>query len=989
MKYKAFISYRHLEPDRTAAVAVHRMLEKYVVPTRLRQNGARHFGRIFRDEDELPLSASLSDSIQYALEESEFLIVICTPQFQESLWCMKEVETFLRLRDRDHVLAVLVTGRPEESFPPQLLEDEQGNPCEPLAANLSSDDPGVIRKRLRQEHLRLAAAMIGCDYDDLVRRARRRRVRLVASAALVTLTAAIAFISVLLVKNAQVSRALRQAQRNESEAVSFVAVDLLSKGDRSAAAEKAVSALPRPEEPDRPYVAGCEEVLADALYVYHDSRFFLQRALVDTFEVIQSVAVARDGSAAFAGYKEGVVRAISPEGKILWTIMIPGWEKSDAVQLRTLAEGRLLASSSKGVCFLDPESGTVIRQETKTLLAGQDRFLLMQSGDHYFLTNQEGSTIREFMPDPGPEYTFGHWSLSAEGRVAFLADTVGKDDSVFLKIVDEFSGQIGRTVPLEVSSDSSHNYSLFLTDELALVYGWTIDLYALMASDDDCPHTELTAYRLADGTEAWHWETDNLSYELSFLHDPENHRVFVMSPFSSLVVALSEEDGRVLSEIKLPSDVKTLVPYISNAGLYCLRAFLENGSVININPETGFSMAFGGASTGISSVTDANPLDGRISAAGAALDAPQAMVLISRTEIPGDRVLLGNILNTAIAVGPDGKILTAKKIEDKEETELSCFDPASPENSFSVTVPIDCAYKFMGITEEGNLAVFAGMETDITEIAFVSLDDGSVIIPDNSVFWEALCSRPGKEVWSVHFDFDRTKMEIRRNGAVTGSTTLPETWTHGTEAIGAGWLAVAVSDEDGTSSLHICDLVSGAWNQVPDAHTWNNPLLACGVEQKQLAVVDNDGIFILDESLHIIRSFSLPVDRFSVTGITFSLDDRLICLSITGDRVCLFRISDSATSGIVSCSTVNTCPWVERTASGDYTVAFGRYSYYPGLVLSGEDLSVRARVPGMIGILPETDTMLRAGEMQSNPRLILSPVYSLEELLEMSENSLP
>lgn len=82
MKYKAFISYRHLEPDRTAAIEVHRMLEKYVIPRRLRRDGEKRLGRIFRDEDELPLSGNLSESIQTALEESEYLIVACSPQLR-------------------------------------------------------------------------------------------------------------------------------------------------------------------------------------------------------------------------------------------------------------------------------------------------------------------------------------------------------------------------------------------------------------------------------------------------------------------------------------------------------------------------------------------------------------------------------------------------------------------------------------------------------------------------------------------------------------------------------------------------------------------------------------------------------------------------------------------------------------------------------------------------------------------------------------------
>ena len=356
MKYRAFISYRHLEPDRTVAITVHRLLEKYTVPSRLRRNGEKHLGRIFRDEDELPLSASLSDSIRIALEESEFLIVICTPQFRESLWCMQEVDTFIRLHGRNRVLCVLVSGSPEESFPPQLLTDETGRSVEPLAANLSSCRPGEMRSRLKREYLRLAAAIIGCDFDDLVQRAQRRKVRLAFSAAGVIAATAICFVSVLLVKNTQIKQTLLQSQRNESEAVAGVAANLLQSGDRISAIRQTVNALPGGSDPDRPYVPSCEEVLADALYVYHDEKLFTQRALVDTVSQIVDIAVARDGSLAFTVCEPCTVKAFSPSGEQLWETSVLESKWREYPEITCLDPDVLLVKAAGNVCRLDQNS---------------------------------------------------------------------------------------------------------------------------------------------------------------------------------------------------------------------------------------------------------------------------------------------------------------------------------------------------------------------------------------------------------------------------------------------------------------------------------------------------------------------------------------------------------------------------------------------------------------------------------------------------------
>ena len=68
-KYIAFISYRHLIPDKTVARLLHLRLEHYRVPEEYRDaSGSDRLGYVFRDEEELPASSNLSGSIKHALD---------------------------------------------------------------------------------------------------------------------------------------------------------------------------------------------------------------------------------------------------------------------------------------------------------------------------------------------------------------------------------------------------------------------------------------------------------------------------------------------------------------------------------------------------------------------------------------------------------------------------------------------------------------------------------------------------------------------------------------------------------------------------------------------------------------------------------------------------------------------------------------------------------------------------------------------------------
>ena len=76
-KYDAFISYRHAELDKFVAVNLHKKLEAFKLPKGVvSPTGKTRIERVFRDQDELPLSSNLSDPITEALESSDYLVVI-------------------------------------------------------------------------------------------------------------------------------------------------------------------------------------------------------------------------------------------------------------------------------------------------------------------------------------------------------------------------------------------------------------------------------------------------------------------------------------------------------------------------------------------------------------------------------------------------------------------------------------------------------------------------------------------------------------------------------------------------------------------------------------------------------------------------------------------------------------------------------------------------------------------------------------------------
>lgn len=216
-QYCAFISYRHQSPDQEIAKALHTAIENYGIPAAIRKKtGKKKMGRVFRDQEELPLSSDLGADIEAALDQSEWFIAVCSPRYLESHWCLREMEYFIERRGRDHVLTVLVEGEPADSFPEiiRFVTGESGEKkeTEPLAANVRAENLAGSLKKLRVEKLRILAPMLDLSFDDLKRRARQRKIRIISVVSAAAFVVAVGTASFLVINHERQEALKREAE---------------------------------------------------------------------------------------------------------------------------------------------------------------------------------------------------------------------------------------------------------------------------------------------------------------------------------------------------------------------------------------------------------------------------------------------------------------------------------------------------------------------------------------------------------------------------------------------------------------------------------------------------------------------------------------------------------------------------------------------------------------------------------------------------------
>ena len=272
--YDAFISYRHRPVDMAVAKRLVELLER-VDGT----DGEKL--RIFRDRDELPTEEDLGEAIRNALRGSEYLIVVCSPAYSESKWCMEELRYFRSLHGNANakVIPVLVEGEPEESFPEALRWEERvrveedgsvhtyREEVEPLSADVRADSHFKRMWLLRTEYLRILARILKKPFDELYNRARRRRIRTAVVLALLVIAGLAAFASYNGTMLSRIEQEHMDMLSTESLRLSVASEDSLAQGDTQMAMLLALEALPEnPEDPERPLIPEAETALRSAVY---------------------------------------------------------------------------------------------------------------------------------------------------------------------------------------------------------------------------------------------------------------------------------------------------------------------------------------------------------------------------------------------------------------------------------------------------------------------------------------------------------------------------------------------------------------------------------------------------------------------------------------------------------------------------------------------------------------------------------------------------
>ena len=283
--YDGFISYRHNKRDTAVAIEIQHSLEHFHIPGVIREKYHKErFERIFRDEEELNTGADLAKKIEEALDNSEYLIIICSNEYTKSKWCLLEVETFLKKHDPDHVLCVLSEGEPPAIFPEALLEKG-----EPLACDYRME----FKEAKRSQLPKLASTMIGCTYDELVMRQekyRRKRALILTS---IIASLAIIAISYLLYSNARIRENYNNTLINESKILAKESLDFYDEKDRYNAILRALQALPS-EDFDRPLTDEAQFALSRATYTYQMTRYCTEIGRIDSFNDISEFFISND-----------------------------------------------------------------------------------------------------------------------------------------------------------------------------------------------------------------------------------------------------------------------------------------------------------------------------------------------------------------------------------------------------------------------------------------------------------------------------------------------------------------------------------------------------------------------------------------------------------------------------------------------------------------------------------------------------------------------
>lgn len=637
VKYDAFISYRHSEPDSFVAQTLHRQLESFKLPRnvarrKIAQAGAiaeercvgegtadsasdvqdtavdkTRIQRVFRDKEELPLVTNLADPITEALEHSEYLIVICSPRLPESMWCRKEIETFIEMHDREHVLAVLVEGEPDTSFPEELLyrevEETQPDgsvikkkiPVEPLAADVRGTDRKEIRKKIKSEMLRLVAPMFNCNYDDLKQRHKEQRMRKIILTS-VSISAACLLFGIVSTTMAlriqhqntqikeqntqiqaqsdeiaaqaqEIEQQYREAKRKTSISRSKEAVNYLEEGDRLRAIATAQDALLDLSEGDGiesgvDYPAEAIYALTDSLYLYENGQQILPDRILEADTAIRIMKLSPGGSRVLTVGTSGQIVVWQPDdinAKVVFDVVYDGFSYGTENEIAFYGEDGVFCPVSDGVSLYDVSDGTAVEKyhvpcEDYTgiiVLHEQDQAVLLADEWYRIMNCSDGSTVYEGqwdVEDLVPN-SLSECAYSEDGKYWAVTLSSPYTASEEKKAVAVYSAATGERINAYFMEYEYVKSICFDNDRIYIVsnHSGETDITRLVQGMEG----HLQAYDiLGDSMPLWTYGRQNgWLYDVAYSQEDGNN--YLLCSGYSDVVALDKRDGSYVSLFSL------------------------------------------------------------------------------------------------------------------------------------------------------------------------------------------------------------------------------------------------------------------------------------------------------------------------------------------------------------------------------------------------------------------------------------------------------
>jgi len=1031
--YIAFISYRHRPLDSAVAARLHRLIEQYIVPREYRRDGGRRLGYVFRDQDELPLSSDLSQSIRDALDHSRYLVVVCTPALLESRWCMEEIEYFLRHHDRDHVLAVLADGTPETAFPIQLTRTTEGGYVEPLAADLTGNTLRQKLGRLEKESLRLMAAFLGCSYDALYQRGKRRRQKHMLAAAVVFLCVMAGFMGMLLHKNADIRRQLQETQRRESETLTFLSRQSLEEGDRMNAIRYALAALPGAAG-ERPYLAEAELALAEALYVYGEAGYRCD-TVIRQKTAIRNMAMSADGLYAATVDDHKTIRLFDAvSGELLWE----KWMRT--ADDYTLYVQEMVFSSENGLVYagpgeigcLDVRSGGYLWRWTdggvSDCALGEAWALVSRGENSTFPT--ELALIRlsdgekTFVSLPGTVQ--GDYIDGMEG-VCFREDVC----AVWLWMNEDTGYETVEGCLLAVDLSEGRARKLYMLDTPANRFAWNVctgfgtedRLYLALGENISESlaqyRREMICLSLEDGREIVRADL-GLGPAIYWIRGTKQ-AVTLLS--SDEILGVHPEDGTALYVDFLPDGLGGFAYYESRYGADCLHLVCGDGGIYiknmagsgrSLQAQTNLPV-WGAVCRVMPAQYDCilhNDDKGRMTIVRYS---PQVTPEVSFTQAED---------SAAMAVSGDGAALAFRR-ETDSGWEYLLLDSATGEVLYQ-TESQDETIEFQ--MDSANAAI--GGQTkrrQEKELDWIGVSaDGTKLVLQN---WNELCCRDlasGEIHWYPLLMDTASSDDTGKFGVVTVSmqdrggdsriadhafslwvdgqpvdmqSAYPgdEEWnrwylndaqqeyTRAFDVGSNGLLVLGAFREEGAvyAGEAVYSLSSGAWQWVEAAENGSEaPRICLGHTQPVYArLTDNGKVQIVNgETGRTIYTVETGVPGYAVDSMRFSQDDQVLGMALKLGQMCLVDVQAGKVyhEAIEEFETNAAWSIVRDEERGVVAVTSDRGD---GYLLTLDDLAVRARVRGLRGYLIGTGMLLRADE---DDEYFLQPMYSLAELIEIA-----